>query len=152
VTTGITEGKKGLWPIAGQPTADPSHSAPKRTSFFPSLWFGEERFCCCRCSFVCSPIEKMRPEFGYFRSILIEKCISSKNRIVFVCLLLALRMYCWPRPPHKTIVRKRCTKRWLNQCKVSLPNKQADPAPTTRTSESESPSSTPAAGVQRPAQ
>jgi hypothetical protein len=25
--------------MAGQPTAEPSHSAPKRTSFFPSLRF-----------------------------------------------------------------------------------------------------------------
>jgi hypothetical protein len=31
--------------MAGQPfPAEPSHSAPKRTSFFPSLRFGEERF------------------------------------------------------------------------------------------------------------
>jgi hypothetical protein len=36
--------------MAGQPfTAEPSHSAPKRTSFFPSLRFGEERFRCWQC-------------------------------------------------------------------------------------------------------
>jgi hypothetical protein len=39
-------GKGGRRPMAGQPTAEPSHSAPEleRTLFFPSLWFGEERF------------------------------------------------------------------------------------------------------------